>query len=83
MFVRLATFPLIVLLFTAGRAPASAQTPFDTAGAERETRHATPEWRSFAPHLPDPATGSPSALELAADVMRARRMPEDALDYYG
>ena len=35
------------------------------------------------PHLPDPATATPAELELAADVLRARRMPEDALDYYG
>ena len=37
----------------------------------------------MAPHLPDPATASPAALEEAADVLRARRLPEDALEYYG
>ncbi len=33
-------------------------------------------------HLPDPAKASPASLQIAADVMRARRLPEDALDYY-
>ena len=36
----------------------------------------------MAGHLPDPATASPSDLQMAADVMRARRLPEDALEYY-
>jgi tetratricopeptide (TPR) repeat protein len=34
------------------------------------------------PHLPDPVTASPDKLEMAGDVLRARRFPEDALDYY-
>ena len=37
----------------------------------------------MAPHLPDPATAKAADLELAADVLRARRLPEDALEYYG
>jgi tetratricopeptide (TPR) repeat protein len=34
------------------------------------------------PHLPNPQTGSPAELQIAADVLRARRLPEDALDFY-
>jgi tetratricopeptide (TPR) repeat protein len=32
--------------------------------------------------LPDPATAAAQALELQADILRARRFPQDALDYY-
>ena len=34
------------------------------------------------PHLPDPATATAEQLETVGDVLRARRFPEDALDYY-
>jgi tetratricopeptide (TPR) repeat protein len=48
----------------------------------RDVRHQDPQWLIVQPHLPDPATATPEALELAADVLRARRFPEDALMYY-
>ena len=35
-----------------------------------------------APHLPDPKTASEAQLETEADVLQARRLPEDALDFY-
>jgi tetratricopeptide (TPR) repeat protein len=44
--------------------------------------HQSPEWLTIEPHLPDPATATPDKLELAGDVLRARRFPDDALDYY-
>ena len=44
--------------------------------------HEDPEWPLIQAHLPDPLTASPSQLEMAADVLRARRFPADALDYY-
>ena len=50
--------------------------------ADRAERHQTAEWLIVAPHLPDLNTGTPAALETAGDVLRARRMPEDAIDYY-
>ncbi len=40
------------------------------------------DWDLIAPHLPDPATATAAQLELAGDVLKARRFPEDALDYY-
>lgn len=52
-----------------------------TTGSYR--RHDDPQWDSVRQHLPDPATASPSALELQADLLRVRRFPEDALDFYG
>lgn len=47
-----------------------------------ELEHEDPQWPLIQAHLPDPATASPEKLETAADVLRARRYPEDALDYY-
>lgn len=44
--------------------------------------HQDPQWEVIRPHLPDPATASAADLETAADVLRARRFPEDALEYY-
>lgn len=48
----------------------------------RETRHQDPQWQVVKPHLPDPATATEQQLETVGDVLRARRFPEDALDYY-
>ena len=50
--------------------------------SERELLHKSPQWATIAAHLPDPATASPQTLELQADILRARRFPEDAMDYY-
>jgi len=54
-----------------------------TSPEERAALHNSPDWALIAPHLPDPKTASPADLEMAGDVLRARRFPEDALDYYG
>src|SRR5260370_39066635 len=48
----------------------------------REIRHRDPQWESVRLHLPDPAIATEEQLETVADVLRARRFPEDALDYY-
>ncbi len=53
------------------------------AEAERALRHASPEWQLVAAHLPDPVTASEASLEMEGDVLEARKMPEDALEYYG
>ncbi len=49
----------------------------------RETSHQDPQWQNVQAHLPDPMTAPTSQLEMAADVLRARRFPVDALEYYG
>ena len=61
---------------------ARAQQPARDEAVERALRHATPEWAMIGPHMPDPATATSEKLAEAADVLRARRMQEDALDYY-
>jgi tetratricopeptide (TPR) repeat protein len=54
-----------------------------TSDVERAALHNSSDWQLLEPHLPNPQTASASQLETAADVLRARRFPEDALDYYG
>jgi tetratricopeptide (TPR) repeat protein len=49
----------------------------------RELAHRNPEWPSIEKHLPNPATASPADLEMQADILRARKFPEDALEFYG
>ncbi len=44
--------------------------------------HDSAEWADIARHLPDPATASKERLEVAADVLRARRYYADALTFY-
>jgi len=48
----------------------------------RERLHRSEQWLAIEKHLPDPATATPQALELQGDILRARRFPEDAMDYY-
>jgi tetratricopeptide (TPR) repeat protein len=50
--------------------------------AARELEHQSPEWASIEKHLPNPNTASPKDLEIQADILRARRFPKAALDYY-
>lgn len=67
------------LIATACFAATPPQIPPDDATA----RHQSNEWLIVAPHLPDPLTATPESLQTAGDVLRARRLPEDALEYYG
>jgi tetratricopeptide (TPR) repeat protein len=54
-----------------------------TSADERAALHNSPDWALIQPHLPDPRTSTAAQLEMVGDVLRARRFPEDALDYYG
>ncbi len=62
--------------------PDGVQQAPPSSDAMRELRHQDPQWDSVKTHLPDPATATAEQLELVGDVLRARRFPEDALDYY-
>jgi Flp pilus assembly protein TadD len=62
--------------------PQSSSAPM-TSDEERVTLHHSAEWLNLSEHLPSPDTATAAQLETAADVLRARRFPEDALDYYG
>jgi tetratricopeptide (TPR) repeat protein len=61
----------------------SQQSTAAGSAAEVAARHSSIEWLTVAPHLPDPATAAAAKLEVAADVLRARRLADDAIDYYG
>ena len=71
--------PRLILLSTLCLCPLAGRAQ---DAADRDARHQTTEWLTVAPHLPDPATATPASLEQAADVLRARRFPEDALEFY-
>ncbi len=78
--------PLVLLIVSASAVLAQvtpSSDPDTDAAVDRAMRHATTEWALVAPHLPDPATASPGSLLQAADILRARRFLEDALEYYG
>jgi len=51
--------------------------------AARALDHQNPVWDSVRFHLPDPVSSNATQLESAADILRARRFLEDAMDYYG
>ena len=61
--------------------PLAAQSS-DSGSTVRERLHQSEQWRTIEKFLPDPATATPQALEQQADILRARRFPEDAMDYY-
>jgi len=61
--------------------PLAAQSS-DSATTVRERLHQSEQWRTIEKYLPDPATATPQALEQQGDILRARRFPEDAMDYY-
>ena len=47
-----------------------------------EPLHSESELQSIRTHMADPATSSAEKLEQQGDILRARRMPEDAVIYY-
>ncbi|MEO6817937.1 MAG: tetratricopeptide repeat protein [Edaphobacter sp.] len=82
--VRLFRLSSLLFLFSVFVASASlsAQLNAHSHVLAVELEHEDPQWPLIQAHLPDPATATPEKLETAADVLRARRYPEDALDFY-
>lgn len=79
--VRCSSLPALLLLLTFSVAmPAQYQVRGEDA---RERAHLSPDWPNIEAHLANPATASLEALEQQGDILRARRFPYDALDYYG
>ncbi len=71
-------FPILLLAATTG----FTQNALSHEEA-RALDHQNPVWESVRSHLPDPAAAaSAEKLEEAADLLRARRFMEDAIDYY-
>jgi tetratricopeptide (TPR) repeat protein len=71
-------FPLLLFVIPV---PGLAQREL-THEEARAIDHQSPVWESVRAHLPDPAATSAGKLEDAADLLRARRFLEDAIDYY-
>jgi tetratricopeptide (TPR) repeat protein len=61
--------------------PSGTQTVVGLSPA-RQAAHQSAEWVEIERHLPSPVTGSAHDLEMQGDILRARRFPEDALDFY-
>jgi tetratricopeptide (TPR) repeat protein len=78
--VRLPSFLLLLILLVPGTVLCAQG--LHSHELARQLEHQDPQWPSIQAHLPDPATASPQRLEMTADVLRARRFPESALDYY-
>lgn len=77
-----ASFLFCTLLFVSPDSRAQIKAPLVSA-EERAAFHQDPQWSNIEAHLPNPRTATAAQLETAADVLRARRFPHDALDYYG
>lgn len=76
--MRLLSIPLLLFAVCS-----TAQTPSSPRADGNSTRmHDSEQWKVLVGHLPDPRTASPQTLEIQADILRARRFPEDAMDYY-
>lgn len=82
MRLRLFSLPVLFLALPLLAQSRAREAPL-TSPEERAALHRGPDWDAIAPHLPDPQTATAAQLETAADVLRARRFPEDALDFYG
>jgi tetratricopeptide (TPR) repeat protein len=78
--VRFPSLPVLLFLLTVS-APIAAQDK--VRNEAQEQAHRSPDWPIIAAHLVDPATGTTQMLEMQGDILRARRFPYDALDYYG
>lgn len=74
--------PLAACAAESNAVPPQQSAPL-TSADERAALHNSPDWALIQPHLPNPKTASAAELEMTGDVLRARRFPEDALDYYG
>ncbi len=80
--VRPALAPALLAMSLVLAAPRLAGSQDLNTSTARDRMHQTDEWREIQKHLPNPTTASPQALEQQADILRARRFPEDAMDYY-
>ena len=81
-YIRSSSLVGFFVVFLVFAVRASGQNPLGHEEA-RALDHQNPVWESVRAHLPDPGRASAAQLEGAADVLRARRFLEDAMDYYG
>ena len=78
-----AALGVVCLLAATGLTPLlGAQDTNTMMTSARERAHESEQWRDIQAHLPDPATATAQVLEMQADILRARRFPDDALEFY-
>ena len=82
MRIRALLFFLLLTILNAQDRIAAQDSSTTASAQDHNARPRGADWDLIAPHLPDPATATKEQLELAGDVLKARRFPEDALDYY-
>jgi tetratricopeptide (TPR) repeat protein len=82
-FARAGAAVLLCLLASAGPSARVVAAQGQLVNAtSRERMHESDQWAQIEPHLPDPKTATAQTLEMQADILRARRFPDDAMDYY-
>jgi tetratricopeptide (TPR) repeat protein len=79
--IRLISLPTGFLLLTL--AVSLAAQPDWRASDARELGHQSADWLSVQAHLADPVSSTIETLQMQGDILRARRFPYDALNYYG
>jgi tetratricopeptide (TPR) repeat protein len=82
---RYSALPFLLLLFTIGvfaRTGSARAQETDSLRSVLDVEHNSPDWALIREHLPDPATATAQRLEMEGDILRARRFPADAMDYY-
>jgi tetratricopeptide (TPR) repeat protein len=70
------------MVLAARAAAQQSALPSSHMTSDQLRTHDSEQWREVEAHLPNPATSTPQALEEQADILRARRFPEDALNFY-
>jgi tetratricopeptide (TPR) repeat protein len=84
VFLALARIVSIFFLLTNAisfPSPLTAQNIPDSKST-RERLHESSQWHAVEQHLPNRLTSTPEVLEAEGDILRARRLPDDAMDYY-
>ena len=80
--VRIFALVLLCLGYSLGLARESKAQVQPSTLVARDLMHDSEQWREIQRHLPDPKTASAATLEQQADILRARRFPQDALQFY-
>lgn len=73
--------PIVILLVLLHADHLTAQNRY-VAQMELDRGHYSTQWAELARHLPDRLTSSAETLERQGDILRARRFPDDANDFY-
>jgi tetratricopeptide (TPR) repeat protein len=81
-FVRVSAVVLLCLFAAVWRSPQMVAQDQPMSATARQRMHDSDQWAQIQSHLPDPKSATPQTLEMQADILRARRFPEDAMDYY-